>query len=978
MTEAIDILKREGKPLAGGAHAAFLLSDADSAWLIRWGQVYVFSVDVENGRPVGRRSYLFSAEAGDVLLGTGSAPSGGGSASGGGTTEAAALLAMPGPDTSLLEIPQSRLRELARDPAHADTVAAWVEKWTQGMASGLLRRLLTIQDYRELKVGQELELEDGQSVGTLEKILWVTHSQGRLRPLGRENIPFAEQNRFFPLVGRAWLVASGKTLVRGVTTKVFFKEDPDWAGLASFHRSALTLARIGREQVEKRDQSHLDATLQVDRYSLEHASHELASVLAPEAKAPMETAGDALLRACQMVGRASGIEIRYHPEGRADQKTDPLAAIANASRVRTRRVLLQQGWWRLDAAPMVAYMQEDNRPVALLPTRPGRYTLYDPSKRTRARVTSSVAAALAPFGYVFYRLLPDRPLSGKDLIGFGLFRCGRDVLRIALIALASGLLGLVTPIVTGLLFDTVIPGAKLDQLMEIVLALGVSAFAVMVFQIVRALAILRIEGKMDSSIEAAIWDRLLKLPLPFFRRFTAGDLAMRAMGVSIIRQALTGAVIPTVLDSVASVLSVALLFYYSWRLALLAVGILIVGLALSVIGVLLQFRYQRPLWEIQGKIQGLVLQFITGISKLRVAGAERRAFASWAKSFAEQKGLSYKSAKVTIPLSAFYAVLPVFSSILLFGLVFYCRKFSLLGLTAGDFLAFMSAFSTVLSGGIAAITTLMPVLMVAPLVDRLQPILQTLPEVGVTRPMPGELSGHIEVSHVSFRYTEDGPMVLKDVSVRFHPGELVAIVGPSGSGKSTLFRLLLGFEPPDSGSIYYDGQDIAEIDVQALRRQAGVVLQNSKLMAGTIFTNIVGASLLTMDDAWEAARLCGLAEDIEAMPMGMHTMVAEGGGGLSGGQVQRILIARAIVHKPRILFFDEATSALDNKTQAVVSQSLQRLKATRVVIAHRLTTIMPADRIYVIVDGRIAQTGTFAELLKEPGPFASIAKRQIV
>ena len=238
--------------------------------------------------------------------------------------------------------------------------------------------------------------------------------------------------------------------------------------------------------------------------------------------------------------------------------------------------------------------------------------------------------------------------------------------------------------------------------------------------------------------------------------------------------------------------------------------------------------------------------------------------------------------------------------------------------------------------------------------------------------------GAIEASRLRFRYKEDLPIVLNDVSFTINPGEFVAFVGHSGSGKPTLFRLLLGFEKPESGFIHFDGLDLDDIDPQALRRQMGVVLQNGRITDGDIFTNIIGTAPLSIDDAWEAARAAGLDKDIEAMPMGMHTVISEGGGGLSGGQRQRLLIARAIVHRPRILLFDEATSALDNQTQSTVSRSLEQLNATRIVIAHRLSTILHADRIFVFDQGGIVQQGTYDELMAQEGLFRDLAQRQIV
>jgi ATP-binding cassette subfamily C protein len=488
------------------------------------------------------------------------------------------------------------------------------------------------------------------------------------------------------------------------------------------------------------------------------------------------------------------------------------------------------------------------------------------------------------------------------------------------------------------------------------------------------MAVLRIESRTDGSLQAAIWDRLLSLPAPFFRSYVVGDLAVRAMGIGEIRRLLSDIVITALITSVFSGFNFLLLFYYDWRLALVAGGLTITALVVTSLAGYLQVRYQRELKKFEGKISGIVLQFISGISKLRVAGAEAHAFAYWAKEFSAQKKLAFRARTVENYLVIFNAAFPIISSMALFGwIAFYSPQV----LSTGSFLAFFAAFSQIQAASLYISTIVISILGIVPIYERVKPILTALPEVQAAKANPGELSGAIELNHVAFRYSPNGPLILKDVSLLIEPGEFVAFVGPSGSGKSTLFRLLLGFEKPESGSIYFDGQDLAMLDIQAVRRQIGVVLQNSQLMTGDIFTNIVGSAPLTIEDAWEAARMAGLEEDIRQMPMGMQTVISEGGSTFSGGQRQRLAIARAIVKKPRMMLFDEATSALDNRTQAQVSKSLESLQATRIVIAHRLSTIINADRIFVIKDGIVVQSGNYQELMSQEGPFAELAKRQI-
>jgi ABC-type bacteriocin/lantibiotic exporter with double-glycine peptidase domain len=391
---------------------------------------------------------------------------------------------------------------------------------------------------------------------------------------------------------------------------------------------------------------------------------------------------------------------------------------------------------------------------------------------------------------------------------------------------------------------------------------------------------------------------------------------------------------------------------------------------------------QRRVVEVEGRISGLVLQLLAGIAKLRVTGAESRAFSRWATQFTQQKRLAFRTGAIENFLESFNAVFPVVSSMAIYYMVLYLMKQAAESgdpnpIPPGEFVAFNSAFGIFLAQVLGTGMTAMSALNVIPLWERAKPILETRPEVDLSKADPGEISGEIEVTHVTFRYHKDGPTILSDLSLRIEPGEYVALVGPSGSGKSTLLRMLLGLDVPETGSVYFDGRDLQLLDVQKLRRKIGVVGQNATIRSGSVFSNIVGSLPLTLDDAWEAARMAGLDEDVKAMPMGMNTVLQQGGGTLSGGQRQRLIIARAIVARPRILFFDEATSALDNRTQAIVSQSLMELQATRIAVAHRLSTIMGADRIYVLAGGRIVQQGSYQELVAVEGMFRELVKRQV-
>jgi ATP-binding cassette subfamily C protein len=446
------------------------------------------------------------------------------------------------------------------------------------------------------------------------------------------------------------------------------------------------------------------------------------------------------------------------------------------------------------------------------------------------------------------------------------------------------------------------------------------------------------------------------------------------MGIDAIRDMLTGNVLTSMLAAVFSLFSFGLLFYYSWRLALLGTALVLILAGVTFLLTWLQLRHQRVLLEKQGRMSSLVFGLIHGISKLRVAGAEARAYARWAEGFAEQRRRTLAAQRIANVQASFNPVYGIATSMAIFAVMgFYLEP----PLELGEFLAFNAAFGQFLAAVLTMIGVLSSVLTMVPIYERLSPILEAVPEVDESKSEPGELAGEIEFSHVSFRYQDDGPLILDDVSFRANPGEFIALVGPSGAGKSTCLRMILAFEKPSSGSIYYDGQDVASLAVRSVRRQIGVVLQSGRPMAGSIVSNILGSSNLGIDAAWDAARLAGLEDDIKAMPMGMHTVISEGAETFSGGQKQRMLIARALVNRPRIILFDEATSALDNRTQEIVSRSLERLKATRIVIAHRLSTIQNADRIYVMEAGRVVEEGRYDELIRRGGTFARLAERQI-
>ncbi|EFH09080.1 NHLP bacteriocin export ABC transporter permease/ATPase subunit, partial [Teichococcus cervicalis] len=617
----------------------------------------------------------------------------------------------------------------------------------------------------------------------------------------------------------------------------------------------------------------------------------------------------------------------------------------------------------------------------------GGWQLYDPVQESLAPLPPAAAAALRGEVFQLYAPLPSRVLRGRD-IGGNLLRWARsDALAVVGLGAAAGLLNLGVPLATGVLVDSIIPAYDLPRLLEMALVLGVLALVMLLLRYAVQIAALRIEGRAGTRLQAAVMDRLLRLPMGFFRGHSAGMLAKRALAVQVIERAVGGALIGSLLTGLLSLLSLGLMAWYSWRLTLVALAMLALLLGVTLLLGWLRIRHEREVVALAGESAGLLLQLAGGIAKLRLAAAEQRAFLRWARLqarlarqrfLAEQVGtLSELSGTLALPLAT--AALFLAIHWLGLGAPGAGQQGGQQGLALGALLAFLNAFSQSLSGIAGLAGAAVQIAALRPVYAHAAPILETVPETGGHRADPGPLSGALEVSRVSFRYGQDGPPLFDDLSLSVAAGEYVAIVGPSGSGKSSLLRLLLGFEQPQSGAILYDGQDLGGLDPQALRRQLGVVLQGGRLMPGSLLENILGPNLhLPERAAWAAAEQVGLAEDLRAMPMGMQTVISDSGSTLSGGQVQRVLLARAVVARPRILLLDEATSALDNRTQAMVTDSLDRLAATRIVIAHRLSTVVKADRILVLRDGRICESGRYEELIAAGGFFRALAERQLL
>ncbi|MDJ0347303.1 NHLP bacteriocin export ABC transporter permease/ATPase subunit [Streptomyces sp. H10-C2] len=688
-----------------------------------------------------------------------------------------------------------------------------------------------------------------------------------------------------------------------------------------------------------------------------------------------EGTDDATLAACRRVAEAAGITISAPAEGSAaNDRTTPVERIALSSRFRTREVKLNGRWWRENTGPLVGHRVTTGAPVALL-WRRGRYEAVEPITGKRSEIGRTNADRFEPRAVMFYRPLPEQPMSAWRLLRFSLRGTRMDLRNLVLGGLIAVALGAMVPIATGQVLGVYVPDAENSLIVQTSLAIVATTIVSAVFMLLENISILRMEGRVEATLQPAIWDRLLRLPTKFFAQRSTGELASAAMGISAIRRVLSGVSSVVVQAGTVGTVNLVLLLWYSLPLTLMAVAMLIViGTVFLSLG-LWQLRWQRQLIVLSNKLNNQAFQTLRGLPKLRVAAAGSFAYASWAREFARSRELQQRVGRIKNLITVLNAVYLPFCTLIMFMLLAGPARGTL---SASSFLTFNTAVTMMLTSVTQLTGALISAASALPLFEQIKPVLDEVPEVSGGSTAPGTLTGAIEARNLSFRYAEDSPLVLDNVSFQVLPGEFVAIVGASGCGKSTLLRLLIGFDRPASGSVLYDGQDLAALDQAAVRRQCGVVLQNSQPFTGSILDCICGAEMFSLEEAWEAAGMAGLAEDIKDMPMGMHTVLSDGGGTVSGGQRQRLMIAQALIRRPRVLFFDEATSALDNETQRVVIESTRALRSTRIVIAHRLSTVMDADRVIVMSDGRVLQQGPPAELLADmDGPFRELVHRQI-
>lgn len=957
--------------VALSAHHVLDLAESPEAWLVERGEVLVFAIERAEEGAAGRRHLLCSVGMGEI--GFGSVQSHG--------SETMSVI-MTGAGETIIRA--TTLEELSRwrrsegqdggEPRRTTLEAAverWVARITGRLAGGAASAgmsLLPDQGHVEIPGSTAARSERG--------VRWAAVVSGTLSFLGVPKAVSGAGDPPMPVSWRGEVLALEESDVDVVTTPVLEHEGSLGRALGHFLDLALMALEhdIMRQDVDRA--RHRAAALAQGQAASESAVSSLASVL--PSRRPLEVgsaSGDPLVAALRLVAGVMGVELdagaASTAEGEVDQR---IRAIAEVSHCRARYATLPSRWWHADCGPLLGFLTDEGRPLALLPHR-GGYELIDPGAGTKATVDEALARRIAGHGYVINRRLPLGPRRLLDVFILGLKGTKIDLIRIVVLGVIGGLASLATPAVSEVIFNSVVSQHDVRRLLGVALTLVLIAAGVALASILQGVGLVRARTRFNSSAQTALWDRMLRLPAGFFQRYTVGELVSRAESLDAVDNLLSDATIAGLLSGLFSLFNVFLMLTAGLQLAVIGVGMIVVQMSVVAFLSYRNIGLTRAQLAARNRAQAVTFQLIRGISKLRVAGAEPRAFAAWAGRFLAQRRLSYLSGRLTAANAVFGVVWPTLTTLAVVGGVVAAGRAAV---SPGEYMLFTAAFTQAsVALNLVAVNTGIIALCV-PLLEQLRPVLEAPMEVDASREPPARLKGAIELSHVSFRYSEEGALVLDDVSLSVAPGELVALVGPSGAGKSSVLRLLLGFELPSAGTVSYDGRDLAGIDVTMVRRQIGTVIQGAQLLPGTIFSNLAGGRRITRDDAWAAAEAAGLADDIRAMPMGMETVVSEAAGTLSGGQRQRLLIARTLVSGPRILLFDEATSALDNVTQATVSESINHLGITRVVIAHRLSTIEEAQRVYVLDRGRVVQQGSVDELRHQPGLFAEMVRRQLV
>lgn len=946
------------------------IGDPEFAWFIESGAVDLFLVERQGGVEGSAPQHMLRARAGRLLPGT--APQE--------DVTSLGVVAKGLPGTTLRRLPVSRLGAI-RSAELAEQVDAWLLD-----ISAMLVRDVTHSPRTDalLEAGEEPMMRKG-TLAVRRGVVWITglvpHTglfTGLIDPAQGETEPAASGSAL-PLTPDTWFSLTHEVPVSTASSVELAERKLLLPAVNAFNHIAFSLERLNR-QLAVVDQANLARARVLGRRSDEEDARrrlfDLYGVFDGDEGAE-ETDVSALYDTLRAIGRHEGIAFQRPASTGRSEAEGALSSVLRASGVRARQVRLsgKDRWWVGDSGAMLAFRAGDGRPVALLPGLLGNYREVDPASGRKRRVTAARAASLRPDAWLFYAPLRGDASRWRDLLRLAGKGLGADSARIVLTGVLGGLVALLPAVAIGFVADEVIPVNDVGLLYGI--SMGLVAFGLVraLMRVLQGMTVMRFESRATSRLESAFWDRLLRLPTRVLRRYPANDLAMRGMTFQNARGAAQSVIGNGVLSIVFLSPAFLLIGFRDPTLGWLTAAFGVVSMVATVALGLRQIAPYRRRLRAAGRLAGRLFQLVNGISKLRVDGAEGSGFAVWARDYREQKRAELEVGAVEMHLRALAAALPLLAAALLILVLTLSGP----GTTAvGDFIVVYVLFLLYQTAVVRLGESVSVLAGMVPAFDQIRPLLAETPETGAEGQSVEVLGGDVAFDRVSFRYDADGPLILDDISIQVRAGEFVAIAGESGAGKSTLFRLALGLERPSSGSVYYDDRDLQHLDLREVRRHIGVVPQLVRLHPQDLWDNIVGDHEgVTVEDAWRAIQLAAIDREIMAMPMGMLTPVGASAAVTSGGESQRIRLAHALISDPRILLLDEATNWLDNETQSRVLANLAGLTSTRIVIAHRVSTLRHADRIYVMQSGRIVQEGSFEELAATPGAFQDLVRRQV-
>lgn len=897
--------------------------------------------------------------------------------------EEVTLIAVGGHDTKVTLVTGEQWAEKLRDMIGVSRLINTIDHWVGSLLGSAGDLLPRPPEFQALASSTHTEqVNAGGLFSARHEIVWV--EQAHAPHLLFETIA-VDSVTFVPVNERSWYMATDNIALSTSTTGALLQADRLWGCLEAFQVAILaflpeTLRLMAGDEANRvRESERRGAALSSDAFvRLEDA---VGASIKSSQRTNAEPLQDGLELVCSQL--CAALKISYRPvrvEAGSAMRARTLDEILDANTFRLREVKLVRGWAKQDSGPLLFIDGETGKPFALLPTQSkgissSRFSIFDPATGKSSSLSNRQADTLQGFAYMLYPPLSDAPLTAKQFVMRIFDNRMPDLLVIASMSLIGGTLSLGIPITVGYLVDEVIPNGDLAKLSELLLILMAVGVCIILSRYASQIATLRMEGWAGGRLEAGVIDRVLRLPIPILRQYSSGDLASRASVVRNIEQVFTGALINVLLGGIFALFSIALLFAYSVPLAFVAVIFCCLIFAINFGLGWLSISYERNELEREGMISGALFQTVLGLEKIRLSASEVPRFHQWAGEYANLTRNMITSRKIQMVSNITVQSATIAGMVLIFGSI-HALGLSNGSMTIGSIAAFLAAFSSALAGLLGISGVLLSLMGLKPVFDHGRPILEASPEPKGEGAAVETLTGRIELDQICYTYPDTDQQILNGVTMAIEPGQSVGVVGSSGSGKSTLVRLLLAFDQPSQGSVLYNGRALEGLDKNGVRRQIGVVLQEGRLMAGSILENIRGGNgQISEEDAWEAARHVAFDDDIRNMPMGMQTLIGDKAA-LSGGQVQRLLIARALVNKPRILILDEATSALDNTTQRVVGETLNHLGVTRISIAHRISTIRDCDVIYVMDKGRVVEKGDYDDLIAANGLFTELASRQ--